>query len=216
MVSAANVPARLVESDDWRRTGCRTADACRPTDRTPSHTTHTRRSRFDFVARSMTSGCHERRPPRPWPVGECPAALGYQRWGLGVRRRQHVTSSRRDRWPGSSLEYSRPPNLGREAARTGRGIRRLSFHALGRRAVQGAHRSNRRRRRRAHRLSRPRRRSVRIRHVRQLMTPQKRVMLERRTAAAASACTAGQSLAVSTDSLSLMGGVPGAGTEGWR
>jgi hypothetical protein len=112
-VSAAKVPARLVECADSRKSGCRTADACRLTDRTPPHTTHTRRrSRFDFVARPMTSAHHDRPPPRRWPVGQFAAALGSRRRGLGVRRRQPGTASRRDRWPGSSLGCSRPGEAG--------------------------------------------------------------------------------------------------------
>jgi hypothetical protein len=173
-VSAAKVPARLVECADSRKSGCRTADACRLTDRTPPHTTHTRRrSRFDLVARSTTSARHDPRTLRPWPDGRFAAGLGWRRRGLGVRRRPSERACQRDRCPGSSLECSRPLSLGCAAVRTGRGMRRRSFHALGRRAVQGAHRSNRRKRRRAHRVSRPGRRSVRIRHVRQLMAPQK-------------------------------------------
>jgi hypothetical protein len=172
--SVKRVSARLVECADSRTNGCRTADACRLAGRTPPHTTHTRRrSRFDLVARSTTSARHDPRPPRPWPVGRFAAGLGWRRRGLGVRRRPPERAFRRDRWPGSSLECSRPLSLCCAAIRTARGMRRLSFHALGRRAVQGGHRSNRRKRRRAHRLSRPGRRSARIRHVRQPMAPQR-------------------------------------------
>ncbi len=41
-VSAAKVSARLVGCADSRRSGCRTADACCLTDRTPPRTTHIR------------------------------------------------------------------------------------------------------------------------------------------------------------------------------